>query len=134
MATKSLTYRVVPAAHALERILERNADIPTISWQVSPSGELTGHVAGTDSRTVFVAWRDALELEDEAGPLPRSVSRGEVLGVHVTMSMAAARTDVHHLPGGDRRLGPRARTNGLVVPLLSPRQPDRQRPGPMQAP
>lgn len=131
MATKSPTYRIVQAARTLQVILERHADVSVIDWQVKPSGELIGHVTGTEGHAVFAAWCDALELGDMAQAPSRYVSCGEVLGVRVTISAAVARMDVQHVPGGDRRHVPRARAGGPVVPLLSPHRPDGQRLGPV---
>lgn len=56
------------AAGELVKILAKCADLPAITWTITPGGHLTGHVGKqTDpggGRAAFSAWRRALRMDD----------------------------------------------------------------------
>jgi len=60
------------AACELTAILDAHPDLPCIGWTVSPAGSvLIGRVSGLapagQKREMFIAWREALALEEHPG-------------------------------------------------------------------
>ncbi len=112
------------AASVLPDLLERHADVPPISWQVSPSGGLTGHIgaATAGGRDAFAAWNQALGLEPPVRTHTRLVASAEFAYQPVTIAASApARPDP-------------ALTRPLTARRPAARQPIRQAPGCAQAP
>jgi hypothetical protein len=84
------------AVRELAAILDAHPGLPLIAWAVGQSGgSLSGRIAGASTRAAFMAWRQALGLEDvlevpavggDAVWLRASARRG---GVRVTVTALA---------------------------------------------
>jgi hypothetical protein len=60
------------AVRELATILEAHPGLPAVTWTIGPGGALSGRVNGltasaAEVRAAFLAWRDALGLDEPAG-------------------------------------------------------------------
>jgi hypothetical protein len=129
-----VTHRQIRAADTLEDLLDQDAELEAITWQVLPSGFLAGRVSargtGRDGRALFSSWAQALELDDVTtapagrGDLTRvdgCTSRGSV-DIMLTAVMPARSQ-------GPARKAPATRRSQQLDIIHEPPDPGRNRPG-----
>jgi hypothetical protein len=95
------------AASELLKILAECADLPAITWTITPGGHLTGRVGGRvgidGGRAAFTAWRRALRMGDvqevALGDGPRAYLRSSASCGSVRVTITATVADLPDFDG-----------------------------------